>query len=838
MAWATGTRPIWPHRRVWRGAMAVASVAAVAAGSLVDVRPASAQKSTIVNFPARPKAPAREGSGFLQPKQAKPATKEQMLVRADELHYDQTNERVAAVGNVQIYYSGSSLEGDKVIYDQRTKRLHAEGNVRLSEPDGKITYGEILDLSDDFRDGFVDSLRLDMPQQTRFAATRADRQSGDITVFQNGVYTACEPCQDDPRKPPKWQVKATRIIHNQADKMMYFEDAKLEFFGWPIAWLPYFSAPDPTAKRVSGFLMPNFHSSSMYGLAITTPYYWALAPNYDVTFSPMITSSQGPLLQAEWRHRLLDGSYNIRAAGIFQTDRQTFVNAGDTPGDRDFRGSIQSAGQFSLTDKWVWGWDGTLISDRSFFQDYGLYRGIQQNNLLRSTPDYVLSQTYLTGRGDRSYFDIRAMYFYGFASVDDQKTIPVVHPVIDHDYTVAQPVFGGELSFRSNLTSLSRASAAFDAITTAAVTGNFCTLSADPALKTVNNCLLRGVPGTYTRASTEASWRRTIVDPYGQLFTPFVSLRADFAAVDVAPDPGVSNYIKTGQNDVARFMPTVGLEYRYPFINIQPWGTQTIQPIAQIIARPNETQIGAFPNEDAQSLNLDTSNLFRVDKFSGWDRVEGGGRLNAGLQYTAQFNRGGQVSAVFGQSYQLFGLNSFAQGGPTNTGIGSGLDTNVSDYVASATFQPNQTFTFTSRLRFGESDFTLQRTELQSTANFERWSTTLVYGNYAAQPALGVLDRREGIIASAKAKIDPSWSVLGAIRYDLKSAQISGTSVGAGYVDDCFIVALNYLSEFAYNGTSKFNNTVMFQISLRTLGGNTTTQGLSAANAVIPGVTR
>src|SRR5262249_5936230 len=79
----------------------------------------------------------------------------QMLVRATEMNYDYTNERVSAVGNVQIYYSGSTLEADKVIYDQKTKRRHAEGNVRLTEADGKIVYGDILHLSDDFRDRFV-----------------------------------------------------------------------------------------------------------------------------------------------------------------------------------------------------------------------------------------------------------------------------------------------------------------------------------------------------------------------------------------------------------------------------------------------------------------------------------------------------------------------------------------------------------------------------------------------------------------------------------------------------------------------------------------------------------
>ena len=120
-------------------------------------------------------------------------------------------------------------------------------------------------------------------------------------------------------------------------------------------------------------------------------------------------------------------------------------------------------------------------------------------------------------------------------------------------------------------------------------------------------------------------------------------------------------------------MPTVGLEYRYPFINVQPWGSTTIEPIAQVIIRPNETYAGKLPNEDAQSLVFDASNLFWVDKFSGYDRVEGGGRANVGVQSTTQFDRGGSVNVLFGQSYQLFGMNSFAVTDVTNTGVDSGL---------------------------------------------------------------------------------------------------------------------------------------------------------------------
>jgi LPS-assembly protein len=313
------------------------------------------------------------------------------------------------------------------------------------------------------------------------------------------------------------------------------------------------------------------------------------------------------------------------------------------------------------------------------------------------------------------------------------------------------------------------------------------------------------------------------------MFTPFISMRGDVAALKIDTQPGVANYITTGESNVVRTMPTVGLEYRYPLIGIQSWGTQTFEPIAQLIFRPNETSVGDLPNEDAQSLIFDDSNLFKVDKFSGWDRVEGGSRANVGFQYTAQFNRGGNVNILFGQSYQLFGQNSFALGGLTNTGLQSGLDTARSDYVARMSYQPNSTFTFTSRFRFDESDFTLQRTELETSANFGRWTTSVMYGSYAAQPALGFLNAREGILGSSRVKLNESWQLLGAVRYDLRANQLSQTQLGVGYVDDCLILALNYITDYAYSGSLSVNHTFMMQLSLRTLGGNTSGQSTAAA---------
>jgi LPS-assembly protein len=790
----------------------VAALLLAGALGLAATTPASAQGFTYNPIPKRPKPPASPSDG-------------QMLVQAVEVDYDYNNSRVSAVGNVQMFYNGTSVEADKVIYDQKTKRLHAEGNIRMTDADGKITYADIMDLSDDYRDGFVDSLRVDTADETRMAATRADRSSGNYTVFENGVYTACAPCKDDPKKPPLWQVKGARIIHDQKEKMLYFENAQLEFFGVPMAYMPYFSTPDPTVKRKTGFLMPSFTSYTAFGYGVEVPFYWAIAPDYDATFSPRITSKQGVLFQAEFRQRLLNGSYQIRAYGIDQTDPGAFVGE---PGDRQFRGGVETKGQFALNDKWVWGWDGVVLSDYYFMSDYRLAQYKDPLGSFLNLPTEATSDLYLTGVGNRSYFDARAIYYLSFSG--NQAQVPVVAPVVDYSNVINHSVLGGEVSFKGNFTSLTRETAAFDATNATALANGTCLpTTADPAHTiTPANCLLRGMPGTYTRATGEVDWRRSYTDSWGEIWTPFASLRADAIDASVTNQPGVSNFLPSGETQALRMMPTVGLEYRYPFINVQPWGTTTIEPIGQVIIRPNESYAGKLPNEDAQSMTFDTSNLFSVDKFSGYDRVEGGGRANAGVQSTMQFDRGGTVTAVFGQSYQLFGLNSFAVADATNTGIDSGLDKRASDYVASLAYSPNRTYTFSVRSRFDEATGSANRLEAEGRATFDRWSISVLYGDYAPQPELGYLTRREGILTSGSVKVAANWVVTGAARWDLVANQINQYVIGAGYVDDCFVLAANYVTSYTYAaGTTPpvLSHAFMLQIGLRTIAQSATTAG-------------
>jgi len=789
---------------------------------------------------------------------------DRLLVDAKEIVYDNDKNTIAAAGDVQMNYQGRTLQADRVTYDRNTGRVYAEGNARLTDASGAVVTGDRFELTDDFKNGFIDSLRVvqttvedGRPITTRFSSPRAERAAGETTVFERGTYTACEPCKEHPERPPLWQVKAAKIIHNNSEQTIYYEDATLEILGLPVAYLPYFWTPDPTVKRKTGFLAPRYVISNTLGAGASIPFFWAIAPNYDLTVAPTFLARQGLLGEAEWRHRLETGSYNIRIAGISQQDPDAFLPGPRGGGDRDWRGSLESAGQFYLNERWKWGWDITLVSDKWFLENYNIRNESLSSLYLKE----AVSTLFLQGQGDRSFFDVRGYYFQGLSTRDWQKQQPVVHPVLDYNKRFTPSGIGGEFALDVNVTSLSRKAAQFEPLSNENKTFlqrvyQTCRIF-EP-----EDCLVRGTSGSMSRASVTASWRREFIDPVGQVWTPFAYLRAD--NFWIAPDfngyqnANLANYLSDEDDYIFRGTPAVGLEYRYPFVaDLGTSGRQVIEPIAQIIARPNETKIGNLPNEDAQSLIFDDTSLFDWDKFSGYDRVEGGVRANLGIQYTVTGADNFYANALFGQSYQVAGRNSFRQGDLANVGLDSGLDSRASDYVGRVQLSPNRSFSFVTRARFDEEDFSVNRIEASVRANFDPYlplSTSLTYARYDAQPEIGFTRPREGLLGSATWSLTPNWQISGSVLLDLdryllqretnpiqyatnpvERAYISSMSLGLGYIDECTTFSVRYVmkprSLTTSSGERERNHTVMLSLELRTLGAASVTQRIDGASS-------
>ena len=129
-----------------------------------------------------------------------------------------------------------------------------------------------------------------------------------------------------------------------------------------------------------------------------------------------------------------------------------------------------------------------------------------------------------------------------------------------------------------------------------------------------------------------------------------------------------------------------------------------------------------------------------------------------------------------------------------------------------------------------EATLNVNRFEAEGRASFDRWSVSLIYGNYAEQPNLGYLTRREGLLGSGSIKVAANWVVSGAARWDLAANKLNQYIIGAGYVDDCFVLAANYVTSYQYSaGTVPpvLSHAFMFQIGLRTIANTTAGGGLA-----------
>lgn len=704
-----------------------------------------------------------------------------LILVADELTYNRDQDLITAKGSVQIDYGEYQLVSRSIEYDQTTGRVRAIGNVELLEPNGNRIYADDLDITDDFGEGFIQALRIETPDNSRIAATSAERRDGDVTIFHDGVYTACSTCKSEKTKKPLWQIKARRVINNGKSKTIRFEQPVFEFAGVPIIRLPSFTIPAHNSKRASGFLPPKVGYSSELGFEARVPYYFAIAPNMDATVTASGFSKAGFMTEVEFRQKFKSGQYTLKLAAAHQSDPSIFGTT--TDGAETQRGLIASNGEFQLTSKWKFGWNGMYQTDQNFANTYTIdgYSSSRQT-----------SQVYLSGLGTTSYFDLHAYKFDIQTDVigdTDEEEQAIVHPIVDYSRIFSDGITGGELKLTHNSQFLSRDTQALASGRT------------------------EGLDGNNGRTTTEIEWKKQIITDSGLVLTPLLAARGDYHSfnVDTAPT-GL-----TSGNSATRGMVTAGLEVKYPLLISAGSSSHVLEPIAQVFARNDERLSGGLPNEDAQSFVFDASNLFERDKFSGFDRIEGGTRANVGIRYAGSFSNGFTTNAIFGQSFHLAGQNSFAQTDLTGAGADSGLETSRSDYVGAVTLNNGKGISLTASGRFDKDNFEVNRSSLSASFKTDRFQTSLSHSRIKAQTGYGSSTDREEVSGSASLELINNWRAYGSTTYDLDASNFTTSKVGIKYDCDCYSFEGYYEHNHA-TSTSSSDWSVGIKMNFRTLG--------------------
>ncbi len=655
------------------------------------------------------------------------------LISADQVTFDEKLNIVTASGNVEISQGDRVVKADAVSYNMNTNVVSATGNVALLEPTGDVVFAEYIELTKDLSEGFIRDIRVLLSDRSRLAAAQGQRSGGNRTVLNKAIFSPCNLCKDDPSKAPLWQLKANKVVHDQAEKEIRYYDARMEVFGIPVAYSPYLSHPDPTVKKKSGFLAPTFRNSDTLGVSAQVPYFWNIAPNQDLTFAPIITSEQGPVAAGEYRHLFTNGILDISGSATI-ADREDSNNEVE---ENRFRGHIDAEGRFDIDETWRWGFDARRASDDTYQRVYDF-----------GSDRTLTSRAFVEGFRGRNYAAVNSFAFQGLRESDKSDESPIILPLADYNF-ISEPLVADSVArLDANLLALTRPEGRDS-----------------------------------RRASIIGGWDLPFTSPLGDSYKITAQVQADAYWVNgVDPDSDAVNPDgSTFDGFTGRVFPQLAAEWRYPWIQTNESFSQVVEPIVQVIAGPNGSNPGEIPNEDSRDFEFDDTNLFSLNRFAGLDRVDSGSRVNYGFKWNLfQGSGSGSSEAFIGQSYALKENDEFSEN--------SGLSDHFSDFVGRVRISPIEEIDLLYRFRVDDEDFEARRNELDLRVGPRLLNFGVNYLFLSDTNEVDEFDDREELTVRVNSQLSEYWSAFASHRRDLEEKSSLETRIGLTYQDECFLI--------------------------------------------------
>lgn len=705
---------------------------------------------------------------------ATPAEPRAIDFEADALAYESGSEIVRASGNVVLRSEDQSVRADQVVWDRKAGTIMATGNVRFVDQDGNQLFTEQVELTDKFEAGAMAELLIALREGGRLAARSGERAEDGTVILTDAAYSACavvdgEGCD----RNPSWRITADRVVYDPKDRKVRFRGAHLELFGARILPLPGLSVRTD-GGAVSGLLIPDIRVSESNGVELSGSYYWRLGDNKDLTLGAHLFSEAPPMASAQWRHLTSKGAYQITG---YATHSQRVSDITGVPIlEKDPRGYLEGNGRFQFGPHWSLTGSVRVASDRTFLRRYDISR----DDRLRST--FALERI-----DDRSFLAVEGWATQTLRLGQPQGQVPVALPVIDYRRRFDDPTgLGGTLELQLN---------------TLAIT--------------------RDVGQDTQRAFAGARWDLRRVTSLGQLVTLTGLVRGDVYHSDENGLTATAVY-RGNPGWQGRGVALGAIDVQWPFVGEAFGGTQVLTPRVQLVASPPIRNL-AVPNEDARAIDLEDSNLFALNRFPGYDRLEDGARVTYGFDWELQIPDW-RIRSTIGQSYRL-------DNDPLVLVDGTGLSDRVSDFVGRTEVRYKDFIKLTHRFRLDKDSISVRRNEFDATVGTRRTYAEVGYLRLNRDIAAGIedLQDREELRLSARVAFARYWSVFGSGVFNLTDRNEDPTltsdgfdpvrtRLGVAYQDDCLEMGLTWRRDYIDNGDAQRGNTFQIYFSLRNLG--------------------
>jgi LPS-assembly protein len=735
---------------------------------------------------------------------------------------------------VYVRSRGHVLRGESLAYDLAAGTATADGRVEAVAPDGTVVHASHLELDGDLNTGVAVDLATRFQNGASLMAATAVRRSPNVNELNYALFTPCPICDANGPKTPSISIQAEKVVQDEALRAVLYRNAVFRVGGVPVFYTPFFAHPDPTVERASGFLVPIVNYDEGRGVSLEVPYLYVVSPSEDWLISPQINTEVAPLLNLQWRRRFANGMIVARGGYTYERNFGDFDLDGDGDyesnvrfGDRDHRSYLLTHGAFDPDGPWRFGFTAERTSDKTLFDRYDVRDPYQDNGLYYGDRRRLISQVYAERQTNRSYLSVAAFSIQslrldprfadndfrdaeGFKVFEDDDALPLVAPLVDARWEPEGPILGGRLRLRGSAVSLYR-----DAFIGSPV------LSPEILPSAVDD--LAGVDSR--RITGQLEWRRALIAPNGMRWEPFVDARVDaYSIADLPPMLGVEE-----DETLSRTRLSAGIDVSYPLVKRTANADIILEPVAQLSVSTDPDLDPRIPNEDSQTVELDETSLFRMDRFPGYDLVEGGVRFTAGGRATIRWAENRSASLFVGRSQRFDEEDAFRvtiPDDPSRLYDPSGLASETSDWVVQGSFSPSDRIRSWAHATVdGSGD--IRRAEAAVDGRWGRRNLASVsYIVDRSNPLAGDLNRNyEFVQLTSQQFVYGNWGVAVAGIADLERDEITRSEVGLLFDDDCFRFELGFRRDNTRVRPSGPSEGLYVRLNLATFGGSGYGQG-------------
>ncbi|MGY9049588.1 hypothetical protein P775_28160 [Puniceibacterium antarcticum] len=668
------------------------------------------------------------------------------LLIADQVVVENQS-RLIATGNVEALQDGTRLTASRIIYDRDNDSLTLEGPIRITDPQGNVLVADAGQLDTGMKNGLLRGARMVLDQQLQLASVEARRVDGRYTQLSRVAVTSCQVCGD--QSAPLWQIRASRVVHDQQERQMYFENAQLRILDVPVFYVPYMRLPDPTLARARGFLIPSIRSTTLLGFGIKTPYFIPIGDDKDLTLTPYL-SPVTRTLEARYRQAFRYGEITLN--GAFSADTLT---------SDDTRGYFFATGSFDLKRDFKLSFSIQTTTDDAYLNDYD-YSGA----------DRLESNITISRFRRNEMLSASLTHYQSLRDDDSNATQPSIVGLAEYERRFF-PRFGGEFRLGAELHNHYR----------------YSDLDVD---SNDSDSLVDG--RDVTRLNSELSWRNR--------WTLAGGVRAGVLG-ELWIDRFWINQDSTMPSNVSQITPAVAVDLRWPWARAGANGARwLIEPVAQAGWIGGERV--KVTNDESTRPDFDEGNLLSLSRFPAPDRRERGYTSALGLRLLRDDPASLTAGLTLGRVWREEDDSAFTRS--------SGLSSATSDWLLAGHIDTSDGLVLSVRSLFDVQQQRVSKAEARAVWSKSRMNLGASYLLLATDPDESRDGTLSEWSFDGRYRFLDNWATASEMRYDLADGRFARAGLDLEYQNECavvtFSVSRRYASSDSLEPSTSFGLTV------------------------------